>query len=98
MSKRPIIEKKRKRVLKALRQRPEAKYDLVQHVKLRTRCTTGMAHKVLLSGALEVEGKIVGYREVEDPLHEGKKIKVLDRYLPAEYMTKIDVVKPEMFR
>jgi hypothetical protein len=47
---------------KALRNTPPAYIDLIEYVKLRTRCTTGMAKKVLLSGALRIDSHPVGFR------------------------------------
>lgn len=34
--------------------------DLVQYVKSRTRCSTGMAKRAILAGCLTIDGKIIG--------------------------------------
>lgn len=84
-------EKKKRKVLHALRQTPPAWIDLIDYIKLRTRCTTGMAQKVILSGALMVDDTVVGFVNVEDPLAEGGKRKQLVPRVPAEVRDRIVV-------
>lgn len=87
------VEKKKRKVLKALRETPPAFIDLVDYVKLRTRCTTGMAQKVIMSGALMVDETVVGFVHVDDPASPGGKRKVLMRRLPASLRERI-VIRP----
>lgn len=84
-------EKKKRRVLHALRQTPPAYIDLIDYIKLRTRCTTGMAKKVILAGALMVDDTVVGYVHVEDPAVPGGKRKQLVTRVPAELRERIEV-------
>jgi hypothetical protein len=93
MAKRPIEAKKRRKVIKALRTTPPAKIDLIHYIKLRTRCTTGMARKVILAGALRVDDEPIGIARVLTPA--GKHIDVVQRYVPAELREKIVIVDPD---
>lgn len=87
--------KKRRRTAKAIQRmavRP-AYIDLIEYVKVRTRCSTGTAEKVLLAGALKVDSHPVGYKWRDNPL-TGKAEKVLERYIPAEHRMNIVVTNP----
>lgn len=95
MSARNTLEaKKRRRVIKALRITPPAVIDLIDYVKVRTRCTTSTAEAVLLSGALKVDSHVVGRKTVIDPL--GKEQLVVNRYLPAKFRKDIQIISPEL--
>lgn len=84
--------KKRRKVLKSLRAPLPAYIDLIDYVKVRTRCTTATAQKVCLSGALMVDSHPVGYKWEK----RGKEsVKVLDPYLPADKYSSLRVVKPK---
>lgn len=68
------------------RNTPPAYIDLIEYVKVRTRCTTTMAKRVLMSGALRVDSHPVGFKILD---RSGKK--ELDPYLPAEYRHRITI-------
>lgn len=95
MSKRPPVEKKKERLIKSLRNTPPAWIDLIDYVKLRTRCTTGMARKVILSGALKVDSHPVGFKWEADPMRPGSTIKVLYPYLDAKHRGNITIQMPK---
>lgn len=71
-----------RKVHKALRNTPPGYIDLIEFVKIRTHCTTGMAKTVLLAGVLRVDSHPVGYRWIS-----GRK--ELDPYLPAKHRGQI---------
>lgn len=83
-------ERKLRKIRKSLRNTPESYIDLIDYVKVRTKCSTKMAEKVLLSGALRVDSHPVGYKWSNDPL-TGDAAKRLDRYLPAKFRDQIVV-------
>jgi hypothetical protein len=60
----------------------ETYIDLVHYIKVRTRCTTGTAHRVLRAGIIRVDGMIVGVDS------QGR----LDPWIPAEMRSKIEFV------
>lgn len=95
MSKRPIIEKKKARLIRSLNNTPPAWIDLIDYVKLRTRCTTGTAKKILLSGALKIDSHPVGFKWEADPMRQGEVIKVLYPYLDAKHRGNILIQLPE---
>lgn len=66
---------------------PPAYIDLIHYVKLRTRCTTGTAKRVLLAGALKMDSHPVGYKLTK----KGKKI--LDPLISADLRDRI-VIAP----
>lgn len=82
---------KRNRIARALREPLPAYVDLVHYVQFRTRCSRRMAVKVILAGALTVDGKPVGYVEYKDR-------KVLSPFLPSGQCSKIVVQTPEEFK
>lgn len=82
------VERKRRKVLKALRNTPPGYIDLIEYVKLRTRCTTSMAKKVILSGALKVDSHPVGFKWEGQG---GNAQKVLYPYLESKHRGKIVV-------
>ena len=56
-------ERRRQERIKAKVKAPLPSYiNLIEYVKLRTRCSTGMAEKVLLLGALKVNTNTVGFK------------------------------------
>lgn len=75
-------------IKRSLRNTPPAYIDLIDYVKLRTRCSTSTAKRVLLAGALMVDSHPVGFKYYRDQ-------KVLDPYLPAEHRDKIVVRMPK---
>lgn len=79
---------KRHRIARALREPLPTYIDLVDYVQFRTRCSRTMAIKVILSGALTVDGEPVGYILFKDR-------KVLSPFLPAGQRSKIVVGTPE---
>lgn len=83
-------ERAARRVAKLLRATPPEWIDLIDYVKFRTRCTTGMARKVLMSGALRVDSHPVGFKWVNDPM-TGESVKVLDQYIDAKHRSHITV-------
>lgn len=87
MSKRPTDAKKRNKIIKALRTTPATKIDLIDYIKLRTRCSTGTAQKVILAGALTVDGEPIGIATVISG--SGQTHKVVQRYVPSEMRDKI---------
>lgn len=87
--------KKRRRVLKELRNTPPGYINLIDYLKDRSGCTTGTAEKVLLAGALKVDSHPVGYKW-EKVFGENRK--VLDPYLPSEYRDRLVVVKPDYLK
>lgn len=80
--------KRRRRTLNSLANTPPGYIDLVAYVKTRTHCSTGMAHKVLLAGALRVDSHPVGVKSYKDR-------KVLDPYLPAHLYSRLTVQMPK---
>lgn len=93
MSRRNTLENKQKRrLLKALRQTPEAQVDLIAWVRQRTRCTAGTARKVLYSGVLVVDSHPIGfeYKTRVDPLKPDRSVKVIKRYYPADIASRIE--------
>lgn len=84
------LERSARRVAKKLRATPQEWIDLVDYVKFRTRCTSGMARKVLMSGALRVDSHPVGFKWVKDPLTD-ESVKVLDQYIDAKHRPNIVV-------
>lgn len=87
--------KKRRRLLKALRNTPPAYVDLRDWITLRVRCSRRMAERVLLAGGLMVDSHPVGFRWTKDPL-TGESVKVLDPWLPAEFRSRIVTKKVEV--
>lgn len=81
-----LENKKRRRVAKSITIGLPAYINLIEYVKDRTRCTTGTATAVLLSGAIKVDSHTVGYKTVG-----GKK--VLQPLLPAEMRDRIMITK-----
>ena len=61
--------------------------DLIEYVKLRTRCSTHTAEVVVMSGALRSESHKLGTKVVD-----GRT--VLDRYVPVERCRDIQIVSP----
>jgi hypothetical protein len=89
MSSRPTVEKKKRRLIRSLRNTPPTHIDLIDYVKLRTRCTTGMAQKVILSGSIMVDSHPIGFK------WEGKggnARKVLHPYVDAKFRDRITFV------
>jgi hypothetical protein len=86
MSQRPILEKKKDRLIRSLDNTPPAYIDLIDYVKMRTRCTTGMAKKVILAGSLMVDSHPIGYK-----LHDGDR-KELHPYVDAKFRDRITIV------
>lgn len=84
--------KRQRRVLNTLANTPPAYIDLIDYVKMRTRCSTVMAKKVLLAGALRVDSHPVGYK-----LHKNGA-KELDPFLPAHLQDRIVVQMPPEFK
>lgn len=70
---------------------PPAVIDLIEYVKFRTRCTTGMAIKVIMSDALMVDSHPIGYKWQMNAV-QGRNVKVLDRYVPEEFRDRIRIV------
>jgi hypothetical protein len=94
MAKRRIEDKKRVRLVKAMRVTPTPLIDLVDYVRLRTRCTAGRARAAILAGALTVDGQPIGFVEVDDKAKKDNKIKVLTQYVRADLRDRIVVVNP----
>lgn len=69
--------------------------DLIEWVRGRARMSRGRARKVILAGSLKVDSHIIGYKEAQ--LLNGGSIKVPEFQVPAEYNTRIQVVRPELF-
>jgi len=84
------LERAARRVAKKLRATPPESIDLIDYVKFRTRCTTGMARKVLLSGALRVDSHPVGFKWVPNPM-TGESMKVIDQYIDAKHRGSIRI-------
>lgn len=80
--------KKKRRIRNSLANTPPGYIDLIQYVKDRTHCSTVMAQRVLLAGALRVDSHPVGYKLYKDQ-------KVLDPYLPAHMASRIIVSVPK---
>jgi hypothetical protein len=94
VSHRPIEEKRKRRLLKGLRNTPPAFVDLRQWIRLRVNCSNRMAERILLAEGLKVDSHPVGYKWEKDPLQRaGKMIKVLDPFLPVEYRDRIVIAK-----
>lgn len=66
--------------------------DLIDYIKLRTRCTTGEAIRVLMAGAIKVDSHPVGYVTRKD----GKRL--LQPYIKSEHRNSIIVTMPESVR
>ncbi len=92
MSHRPIIEKKKRRLVKSLRNTPPAWIDLIDYLKLRTRCTTGKAKAALMAGVLYVDSHPIGYKWEKNQY--GESVKVLDPYVPAHLRGQIQYRDP----
>ena len=82
---------KRHRIARALREPLPSYIDLVDYVQFRTKCSRRTAIKVILAGALTVDGKPVGYIEHKDQ-------KVLSPFLPSGQRSKIVVETPEILK
>lgn len=83
-----LVEKKKRRLIKSLRNTPPGYVDLVEYVRLRSRCSRGMAKRVILSGALTVDSHTVGFKTID-----GRK--VLDQCIPAKYRNDIVIRMPK---
>ncbi len=88
-------KKKEQRLIKALRKPLPAYLNLVDYIKMRKRVSTSMAHKVLLSGAITVDGKPVGYITYEDL---GQEKKMVAPMIPAEWRDRIEITMPDMLK
>ena len=62
--------------------------DLVQYVKSRTRCSTGVAKKAILFGCLTIDGKVIG---VDYDRHGGSHLSPL---IPADLRDRIEIREP----
>lgn len=92
MSHRPIAEKRKRRLLKGLRNTPPSFVDLRQWIRLRVNCSVSMAERILLAEGLKVDSHPVGYKWERDPLTQEVK-KVLDPFLPVEFRDRIVISK-----
>ena len=87
MARRPIEQKKRRRVAKAIRRRPLPAYiDLIHYLKLHGYAqTTGAAVKIILDKRVVVDSHPVGFKSM--PVFEDGKIMekdVIDPFIKAE--------------
>lgn len=81
-------ERRRQERLKSKVKAPLTSYiDLIGYVKLRSRVSTGMAKKVLLSGALKVNTNPVGFK------YDKRGKKHLDPCIDAKWRDDLVVVK-----
>lgn len=95
MSQRNSPEAKRaRRARRTLRKGVLPAYiDLIDWVKIRSNLSTRRAVGVILAGSLKVDSHIIGVKEIGPA-----KMKVLDRYVPADLRGRIEVVIPEVLR
>lgn len=84
--------KKKRKLLKGLRNTPPSFIDLTEWIRLRVNCSRRMAERILLAEGLKVESHPVGFKWERDPL-TGDMIKVLDVLLPARYRNEITISK-----
>jgi hypothetical protein len=91
VSRRNSLESKRaRREATASRGDLPGRTDLVAWVKMRHRCSTTKAMKIILTGCLKVDSHIVGRKE----LPNGATI--LDRFIPSHLARRIVVVDAEL--
>lgn len=84
MSKRPIQDKKLRRLKKALRPSTPSFINLIEWLRDRGYAqTAGEARKLLLDGKVKVESHTVGRVEVDNPLKKDDKIMVIQPLTPA---------------
>lgn len=67
--------------------------DLIAWIKLRSNVTTGDAVRLILSGCLRVDSHKVGFTTVK--IGQDHERKILNRYGPAEWRGRIEVVSPD---
>lgn len=92
MSARSLAAKRKRKLLKGLRNTPPAFIDLTDWIKLRVNCSRSMAERILLADGLKVDSHPVGYKWEKDPLGGGM-VKVLDPFLKAEFRDRIVISK-----
>lgn len=82
-----------RRARRSLKQPPAGYIDLIAWVKDRAHVSTRRAVAVIMEGTLKVDSHVIGRAKI------GKTgLKVLDRYVPASYRGRIEVVVPESVR
>jgi len=77
VSKRPIQQKKIKKLERALRKAgaPQASIDLIDWLKTRSHAqTTGEAVRLLLAGKVRVDSHVVGRQRVPNPFRPDEEI------------------------
>lgn len=86
MAKRPIEAKRAARLRRSITKGTLPAYiDLVEHIRLRTRCTRGIARRIILAGMVRVDSHSVGFKYNRDGT------KVLDPRIPAEHRGRVMV-------
>lgn len=95
MAKRPILEKKLRRLRKQLGRKPLPAYiDLIAYLKLhRFAQTTGQARKLLIDGKVKAESHTIGRVQVPVQTPDGK-VELewrAERLVPAELREQIRV-------
>lgn len=86
MSRRPIQEKKLRKLRRVIRKgsAPPSYVDLIEWLKLhRYAQTTGAAIQLLLDGKVHIESHTVGRQEVPHPLKKDKKVWGIAPLVPA---------------
>lgn len=78
-----------RRAAKASRESERGAIDLVKWIKMRRRVSSGMARKIILSGAIQLDGEPVGF--VTDVVG----VKRLAPFIPAEHAADLQVVVPK---
>jgi hypothetical protein len=94
MAKRSLESKKRARLVRAMSTTPTGLIDLVDYIRLRTRCTAGRAKAAIMAGALTVDGEPIGFIEIDDKVQKDNKLKVFTQYVRADLRDRIVVVNP----
>ncbi len=87
--------KKRRRVAKEMRKMDPipAYIDLIEYVKFRTRCTTGMAKKLILNDCIRIDSHILGYKWMMNEV-QGKNVKVIHPWVSDEIRERLEFHMP----
>lgn len=94
MSKRPIQQKKIRKLRRALRKAgaPQTHIDLIEWLKLHSFAqTTGEAVRLLLAGKVRVESHVVGRQRVPNPFRSNDEIWGIDPLIGSYHRGKIVV-------
>ena len=93
MSKRPINEKRARRLAKALRNTPPVYFDLADFLVSRKHAKSRReAREMMLEGRVRVDSHKVGFEEHDDPFKKDEKIKILVPHLRSELRDRVMVV------